>query len=98
MCVWRDRRGLGYGKEALAFALTELRRMGERRVLLTTDTDNVAANAIIHANGGGRESAGHDARRDRAFHRCWIDLKGPQEPAGPPAAHERSRGTPGGKT
>ena len=89
--VRRGERGQGYGRDALALALAELRRMGEARVLVTTDAENAAAIAIILANGGVMESTGHDSHRDCAFHRYWFDNAEPEPRA---TRDRRGRGGP----
>jgi predicted acetyltransferase len=71
--IRRDKRGNGYGKEALRQALMELRKMGERRALLTTDVDNMASRKIIETNGGTMESLGQGVD-GKNFARYWIDL------------------------
>ena len=71
--IRRDKRCQGYGKELLRQALVELRKIGEKRALLTVDMDNIASIKVIRANGGVFESEGHNAD-GRAFGRFWIEL------------------------
>ncbi len=46
------KRRLGYASRALALLLPEARKQGLDHVLLTTDTENVASQGVITANGG----------------------------------------------
>ena len=72
--VRKDRRGKGYGREALRLALVELRKIGEKRAMLTVDMDNPASIQVIEANGGRLESTGQD-EDGKAFGRFWIELE-----------------------
>lgn len=45
-------RGKGYGKKALALALTEAKKLNINKVLITCDEDNIASQKVIMANGG----------------------------------------------
>jgi predicted acetyltransferase len=47
---WKRRRG--YASEALRLMLIEARKVGLRRVEITTDTDNSASRRVIEKNGG----------------------------------------------
>jgi predicted acetyltransferase len=71
--VRRDQRDRGYGKEILRQALGELRKIGEKRVLLTVNLDNIASIKVIEANGGVFESEGQDSD-GKKFGRYWINL------------------------
>lgn len=71
--IRHDKRGQGYGKELLRQALVELRKIGEKRALLTVDSDNIASIKVIQANGGVFESEGHSVD-GRNFGRFWIEL------------------------
>ena len=71
--IRRDKRGQGYGKEVLRQALTELRKIGEKRALLTVNMDNIASIKVIQANGGVFESVGQTAN-GQSFGRFWIEL------------------------
>jgi predicted acetyltransferase len=71
--VRRDERNRGYGKEILRQALTELRKIGEERALLTVNLDNIASIKVIEANGGVFESEGQEPDGKR-FGRYWIEL------------------------
>lgn len=46
------KRGLGYATEALCLTLDEARRVGLRRLQITTDPGNQASRRVIEANGG----------------------------------------------
>jgi predicted acetyltransferase len=73
--VRSDRRGKGYGKEVLRLALLELRRFGESRALITTDSDNVRSIRVIEANGGYFAGVGTHPRTGKEYRRYWIDLQ-----------------------
>lgn len=47
-----SKRRRGYGRQILAFTLEASRKMGLKRVLVTCDSDNIASQKIIEANGG----------------------------------------------
>lgn len=61
-------RGKGYGKQQLALALLEAKKLALSPVLITCDMDNAASRAVILANGGVLE----DVRAGKE--RYWIDL------------------------
>jgi predicted acetyltransferase len=74
-----SRRRQGYGKQILALALAECRRLGIERVLVTCLDANIASAKIIEANGGRLENlisapSGHGPLR-----RYWISLS-PEAP------------------
>jgi predicted acetyltransferase len=71
--VRRDQRGKGYAREALRLALIELRKLGEKRAMLTVDMENVPSIKVIQSNGGLLESVGQDADGG-TFGRYWIEL------------------------
>ena len=71
--IRHNNRGKGYGKEALHQALAELRKIGERRALLTVHMDNVSSIKVIEANGGIFESEEQNSEGER-FGRYWIEL------------------------
>ncbi len=71
--IRRDKRGKGYGREALRLALRALRDFGERRALIITDLDNFASIRIIQANGGKLESVGQGGE-GKKFGRYWFEL------------------------
>ena len=55
-------RGKGYGRQLLRLALPRCRELGLARVLVTCNTDNIASERVILANGGVLE--------------CEIDVDG----------------------
>ncbi len=71
--IRRDKRNQGYGKEALHQALEELRKLGEKRALITADLDNFSSIKVIEANGGIFESEGQ-SQDGKRFGRFWIEL------------------------
>jgi len=77
--IRRDRRGKGYGTQALRLALAELRRLGQTRALITVDPGNTPSIRVVEANGGRFEDAITDPRTGRPVKRGWIDLT-PQPP------------------
>lgn len=78
--IRRDQRGKGYAKEALRLALIELRRLGERRALMTVDPNNAPSVRVIERNGGHLENVVTDPETGMAYKRYWIELD-PQQPA-----------------
>ncbi len=67
-----SRRRRGYGKEILRLVLTEARRMGLPRVMLTCYADNIGSKKIIESGGGVLDS---EVKVDgTAGLRYWIDL------------------------
>ncbi|MFA6240131.1 MAG: GNAT family N-acetyltransferase [Candidatus Hydrogenedentales bacterium] len=77
--IRRDQRGKGYAKEALRLALNELRKLGERRALLTVDPDNAPSIGVIERNGGRLENAVTDPKTGNRYRRYWIELQPLQE-------------------
>lgn len=73
--VRHDQRGRGYGKEMLRLALDELRRLGEKRALITADPDNTPSIRVIEANGGQLSDLSTDAETGARYRRYWIDLE-----------------------
>lgn len=73
--VRRDRRGKGYAREALRLALAELRRLGEKRVLLTVDPENAPSIRVIERNGGRFEDLAPDPDTGRLYRRYWIEME-----------------------
>jgi predicted acetyltransferase len=71
--IRQEKRNQGYGKEALRLALVELKKIGEKRALLTVDMDNFSSIKVIEANGGIFESEGQSLDGKR-FGRFWIAL------------------------
>jgi predicted acetyltransferase len=78
--IRRDQRGKGYATEALRLALIELRKVGERRALITVNPDNVSSIRVIERNGGRLENVVTDPETGELYRRYWIELE-PQEPA-----------------
>ena len=77
--IRRDHRGKGYGKPMLSLALAELRSLGEKRALITTDSDNARSIRVIEANGGQFSDLSTDPETGAECRRYWIDLD-PQQP------------------
>ena len=63
-----SQRRKGLAKLQLELGLTEARKQGLERVLITCDSDNAASRAVILANGGALE----DVRGGKE--RYWIDI------------------------
>ena len=66
-CVHPAQRGKGYAKQALRQAISESRRHGIGRLLVTCRSSNPASRRVILANGGVFE----DTRN--GIERYWID-------------------------
>ena len=69
-----DLRGRGKGKEMLRLALQELKKLGVKRALITTDLDNKASIRIVEHNGGRFADISTDPETGHEFRRFWVDL------------------------
>jgi predicted acetyltransferase len=67
-------RWRGVGRELLRLTLDEARRIGLRRILLTTETTNLGSIAVILGNGGVFEDASISPNTGRTLNRYWIAL------------------------
>lgn len=67
-----DERRKGYAKWMLAHVLSEARRLGLPRVLVTCDDDNEGSRRTIEANGGVFERTA--TLEDEVLRRYWIEL------------------------
>lgn len=67
-------RRRGVGRELLRLTLDEARRIGLRRVLLTTETTNVGSIGVILANGGLFADTSASPNTGRTLNRYWITL------------------------
>ena len=65
-------RRRGVGRELLRLMLDEARRIGLRRVLLTTETTNLGSIGVILANGGEFEDTSISPDTGRTLNRYWI--------------------------
>ena len=65
-------RRRGAGRELLRLTLDEARRIGLRRVLLTTETTNVGSIGVILANGGVFADTSVSPNTGRTLNRYWI--------------------------
>ncbi|MEE8356604.1 MAG: GNAT family N-acetyltransferase [Anaerolineales bacterium] len=70
-----DQRGKGYGKQALALALVELRKLGETRVLITINPENIPSLRVVEANGGQYHDMSSDPETGLKVKRYWIRMK-----------------------
>jgi len=73
--VHPSHRGKGYGKQALALALTELKKIGELEALLTVYPENKASKRIVESNGGQYCDTVFDPKTKHEISRYWINLK-----------------------
>lgn len=71
--VRKSERRKGYAKEMLRLALKECQRFGLEKVLITCDSENIASEKTIIANGGILENVVED--EDRLTKRYWINIK-----------------------
>ena len=78
--IRREQRGKGYAKEALRLALIALRKLGERRALLTVNPGNAPSISVIERNGGRLENIVTDPKTGVVHRRYWIELES-QQPA-----------------
>jgi predicted acetyltransferase len=67
-------RRRGVGRELLRLTLNEARRIGLRRVLLTTETTNLGSIGVIFANGGVFTDTSVSPNTGRTLNRYWIAL------------------------
>jgi predicted acetyltransferase len=67
-------RRRGVGRELLRLTLDEGRRLGLRRVLLTTETSNLGSIGVILANGGVFQDTSVSPNTGRTLNRYWITL------------------------
>jgi predicted acetyltransferase len=67
-------RRRGVGRLLLRLTLDEARRIGLRRVLLTTETTNLGSIGVILANGGVFEDSSVSPNTGRILNRYWITL------------------------
>lgn len=67
-------RRRGVGRELLRLMLGEARRIGLRRVLLTTETTNLGSIGVILANGGVFDDTSVSPNTGRTMNRYWITL------------------------
>jgi predicted acetyltransferase len=67
-------RRRGVGRELLRLMLGEARRIGLRRVLLTTETTNLGSIGVIVANGGRFDDTRVSPNTGRTMNRYWIEL------------------------
>jgi predicted acetyltransferase len=73
--IHSDHRGKGYARAMLRLVLEELRKVGEKRALLTTDPDNTPSIRVIEANGGRLEDVSTDPETGARYRRYWVDLE-----------------------
>lgn len=67
-----DERRKGYAKQMLAQVLTEAKKRGMNRVLVTCDEDNTASARTIEANGGRFDRKA--CLESEILRRYWIEL------------------------
>ncbi|KMQ51721.1 Acetyltransferase [Chitinispirillum alkaliphilum] len=72
--IHSSHRRKGYGKQALALALDELKKLGETEALVTAYPENLASIKVIEANGGQLENTIFDPRTEHDIARYWIRL------------------------
>ena len=76
-------RRRGVGRELLRLTLEEARRIGLRRVLLTTETTNIGSIGVILANGGAFADTSVSPNTGRTMNRYWIALQARRVEGGP---------------
>ena len=60
--IARENRNKGIGTEALKLLIEELRKLGEKAILLTIDEDNIGSRRMAEKNGGVLEKIIDDPR------------------------------------
>ncbi len=69
-----SQRQKGYGTQILRLTLERLKQVGTTRVLISCDSQNIASQKIILANGGVFESEIPDIFDSKKRWRYWISL------------------------
>lgn len=69
-----SKRRMGYGKEIFKLALSEAKKMGISKVLVTCDETNIGSCKIIEANGGVLENIVDIDQKKPRKKRYWITL------------------------
>lgn len=70
------KRKMGYGKKILEMALTEAKKLGFEKVLLSCNDDNAGSWKIIEANGGVLENIIEPEKEgEKKKRRYWITIK-----------------------
>jgi predicted acetyltransferase len=69
------KRRQGYGTEILRLGLEKARELGLRKVLVTSDEDNIGSRKIIEHNGGIFENAIEIEGDPVQKLRYWIDIQ-----------------------
>lgn len=75
--VRSSERRKGYGKQMLRLLLSKCREIGENKVLVCCDKENVASSKIIIGNGGVLENEVEDTvglSNSKIIQRYWISL------------------------
>jgi predicted acetyltransferase len=70
----KSERGKGIGTLLLKKTLIEAKKLGIKKVLLTTDIDNVSSKGIIIKNNGNLEDTRYDEKSKKEFNRYWINI------------------------
>jgi len=69
-----SKRRMGYGKKILELSLTEAKKIGLTKVLVTCDEDNIGSQKIIEANGGVLQDVIEVDENKVRTRRYWIML------------------------
>jgi predicted acetyltransferase len=69
-----SQRGRGYAKSMLRQSLAFAKAKGQNRILITSDTNNIASIRVIEANGGVLENITNDPDLKIQKLRYWIEL------------------------
>ena len=67
-------RGKGYGTELLKMALTEAKKLGIEKVLVTCRNENTVSEKVILNNNGIYENDYYEEVAGKTFKRYWIEL------------------------
>ncbi len=71
--IRKSERGKGYAKEQLRMALSELRKLGVYKVLVTCYNTNIASRKVILSANGIYENEAFDESDQSMTQRYWID-------------------------
>ncbi|CAH6841436.1 Acetyltransferase [Vibrio chagasii] len=70
-----SKRGSGYGKAMIKFAIPKASSLGIKQALITADEDNIASRKVIEANGGKFEKIVFGKVFPGPVARYWLDCQ-----------------------
>lgn len=70
-------RGKGYANEMLKLALTKIKKLGVKKVLMTVFENNIVSIKVIEKNGGKLKDKIQNEGEEDLTRRYWINLQKP---------------------